>query len=159
MKITTFLTVVVLILSLSSCSKNMELTDNQKHKIEQEIQHSFAGLVEAANALDSKRYFDLIDNDKFVGLNSDGSNWNSVADLKGLIEPGFNAIEKVESLEFTNVRISVIDLNTAILVNEFEQTIVLKGGGRHSLAGGGTQVWSRASGKWLLVSISASAKP
>lgn len=136
----------------------MELSEKSISKITQEVKQSFDGLVEASNALDTTRYFEFIDAEKFVGLNADGTNWNSIVDLKELIESGFNSIEKVESLIFTNVRISVIDLNTAILVNEYEQRVLLKGGAYYDGAGGGTQVWSKTTGKWLLVSISASSK-
>lgn len=136
----------------------MALSEQSRSDIRQEIQQSFDGLVEASKALDATLYFKFIDAEKFVGLNADGTNWNSIVGLKELIEPGFNSIEKVQSLIFTNVHISVIDLNTAILVNEYEQKIILKNGAQFNDAGGGTQVWSKASGKWLLVSISASSK-
>lgn len=151
--------IVFLALCVVSCGNNkMELSEQSISKIEKEVQQSFDGLVEAAKSLDTERYFEFIDGEKFVGLNADGTNWNSITDLKKLIEPGFNSIEKVESLIFTNVRISVIDSNTAILVNEYEQKVLLKGGMYFDAAGGGTQVWSKNSGKWLLVSISSSSK-
>lgn len=104
-------------------------------KIEQEIQQAFDGLVDASKSLDTKRYFEFIDAEKFVGLNADGTNLNSIVGLNELIEPGFNSIEKVESLIFTNVLISAIDLNTAILVNEYEQKVLLKGGAYYDGAG------------------------
>ena len=148
-----------MLLGLNACSERQQaLTAAQVRQIETQIQQSFDALVAASEALDTDRYFALIDADKFVGLNADGSNWNSFADLKALIEPGFNAVAKIESLTFSNVRISVIDANTAILVNQYQQTVLLKDGTTHSGAGGGTQVWSKASGEWLLVSISASGQ-
>lgn len=129
------------------------------NKIENEIMQQFETLKTTVKTLDIDAYFNLIDANKFVGLNADGSNWNSIDEFKTLMEPSFNSIAKVHKLEFTNVNISVIDSNTAILVNEFEQDIELKNGQTHSFAGGGTQVWSKQTGKWLLVSISASSKP
>ena len=129
------------------------------NQIEQEVQQSFKGLAEAVNAIDVKGYFAFFDHEKFVGLNADGTNWNSIEDLERLIYPSFELIQKVESLVFTNVRISVIDANTAILVNEYEQRVLLKSGELVDFAGGGTQVWSKASGRWKLVSVSASVKP
>lgn len=38
-------------------------------------------------------------------------------------------------------------------------TMMLKTGDNVKVSGGGTQVWSSASGKWKLVSVSASDKP
>ncbi|WP_269082180.1 nuclear transport factor 2 family protein [Thalassomonas actiniarum] len=124
----------------------------------QEVQESFDLLVNAANALDAEKYFSFIDSDKFVGLGADGSNWNSVEELRAMIVPGFNMVKEIKLLEFTNVKISVIDKNTAVLVNEYQQSMILANGELAEGAGGGTQVWSKASGNWLLVSISASAK-
>jgi len=151
--------IALLAILLISCSgEKMVLSEESKNRIELEVRKSFEALVEASNALDAKRYFEFIDEDKFTGLNADGTNWNSVDGLKVMIESGFNAIEKIEFLEFTNVHVSVIDLNTAILVNEYSQKVLLKAGMSINNAGGGTQVWSKASGEWLLVSISASTK-
>ena len=127
--------------------------------IEKEVNDAFNSLVLASKALDSDAYFKHFDKDKFVGLNSDGSNWNSISDLEPLIHSGFSAIDKVLTLEFTNVNISIIDSFTAILVNEYKQEIMLKDGTKVKLAGGGTQVWSKHTGSWKLVSISASNAP
>jgi hypothetical protein len=146
------------ILLISCSSEKMELSEKSKNRIELEVRKSFEALIEASKALDTKRYFEFIDEDKFIGLNADGTNWNSVDDLKVMIESGFSAVEKIEFLEFTNVHVSVIDLNTAILVNEYSQKVLLKSGISINDAGGGTQVWSKVSGEWLLVSISASSK-
>lgn len=127
--------------------------------IEKEVMASFESLVQASQDLDSDGYFEHIDAEKFVGLNSDGTNWNSINDLKPLIEGGFAFVEKVILLEFTNVKISVINQSTAILVNEYKQSMKLKNGNIVNVAGGGTQVWSNQQGRWKLVSISASNKP
>lgn len=125
---------------------------------EQEVLASFHSLVDASKKLDVKAYFQHFDADKFVGLNSDGTNWNSIDDLEPIINAGFGSVKKVISLEFPNVRVSMIDDYTAVLINEFTQTILLKSGNTFHLAGGGTQVWSKRSGQWKLVSVSASSK-
>ncbi|WP_448564692.1 nuclear transport factor 2 family protein [Thalassotalea ganghwensis] len=134
------------------------MSKNTTQQIEKEVMHAFNGLVEASSALDMQRYFDYFDQEKFVGLSANGINWNSIDDLKALIEPSFAMVDKIESLTFTNVQISVIDSNTVILVNEYEQSVVLASGDKVKGAGGGTQVWSKASGSWKLVSVSASNK-
>lgn len=151
--------IVFLLAVVTSCSQDIKLSEESRNRIEQEIRQSFNGLVDASNALDTERYFEYFELDKFVGLSADGTNWNSIDDLRALIKPSFDMVEKVESLEFTNVHISVIDPNTAVLVNEYEQRILLKSGEIVQDAGGGAQVWSKISGKWKLVSVSASSKP
>lgn len=152
--------VALLAALLFSCNgENRELSEDSMREIEQEIRQAFSSLVQASKALDTARYFEHIDTEKFVGLNADGSNWNSFSELRELIEPSFNSVGNIESLVFTNVRISVIDEDTAVLVNEYEQEVSMKDGARFSDAGGGAQVWSKATGRWLLVSISASSRP
>ncbi|WP_185969166.1 YybH family protein [Aliiglaciecola sp. M165] len=127
--------------------------------LEKEVLESFRSLTDASQALDARSYFQHFDQDKFVGLNSDGTNWNSIDDLAPLINIAFDSIQEVISLEFLNVKVSIIDSYTAILVNEFSQSMLLKNGETINVSGGGTQVWSKRSGKWKLVSVSASNKP
>ncbi len=147
--------IVLLGIQLIACSPNQF----DPEAAEQEVLQAFASLVEASKSMDFQQYIDHFDTKSFVGLNSDGSNWNSLEELIQTVEPGFAAVATVESLHFTNVEVEVIDANTAILVNEFEQSMVLQSGVAISIAGGGTQVWSKRSGTWKLVSVSASMKP
>lgn len=133
--------------------------ETKEEQIKLEVMEVFKSLVDASEQLDSKLYFDHFDKEKFVGLNSDGTNWNSINDLFSLITNGFDAIKTINSLEFTNVNISVIDSYTAILVNEYVQSMTLKSGHVINLSGGGVQVWSKRSGEWKIVSVSASNKP
>ena len=65
-------------------------------------------------------------------------------------------IEKITSLEFKNVKVTVINPTTAILVNEYTQTILLKSGDTINQSDGGTQIWSKYNSEWKLVSVSAS---
>lgn len=127
--------------------------------VEREVLAAFGSLVEASQDLDAARYFSHFDADKFVGLNADGTVWQSLDDLEPMINEGFAAIATVTALVFDKVKVSVIDAQTAVLVNEFVQTIEFKHGGTAKYAGGGAQVWSKRSGAWKLVSISASNSP
>ncbi|WP_100657017.1 nuclear transport factor 2 family protein [Alteromonas flava] len=127
-------------------------------QIEHEVLAAFDQLVTASKNLDAKHYFKLIDTEKFVGLDSDGTNWNSIEDLKPLITIGFSAIKTISSLEFTNIKVSVIDSQTAILVNEFTQSFTLQNDQSMTISGGGAQVWHKKNGSWKIVSISAGIK-
>jgi hypothetical protein len=133
--------------------------ETEEERIKFEVMAAFKSIVDASEKLDSRLYFEHFDKKKFVGLNSDGTNWNSINDLSALITDGFEAIKIINSLEFTNVNISVIDSYTAILVNEYVQSMTLKSGNDMDLSGGGVQVWSKRSGEWKIVSVSASNKP
>jgi len=124
--------------------------------IEAEIIDAFSGLVDASKALDLSRYCANIDKDKFTGLNADGKVWHSYDDLEKVISGGFQMIEKIVSLEFFNVKVTVISPSTAILVNEFTQTILLKNADTVQQSGGGVQVWNKSEDGWKLVSIAAS---
>jgi hypothetical protein len=125
-------------------------------QIEAEVMGAFRGLVAASEALDASRYFEYIDKGKFTGLSADGKAWHGFEDLEPIISNGFQMVERIVSLEFSNVKITVINPSTAILVNEYEQTLLLKNADTVRQCGGGTQVWSRSEDRWKLVSISAS---
>ncbi|MFT4927477.1 MAG: hypothetical protein ACI8WB_003584 [Phenylobacterium sp.] len=153
------LKMIMLLISLSwisGCATANKGVIN-KNVIKSEVRQAFNGLIEASKALDSNRYFQFFDHDKFSGLNADGTVWHSIKDLQALILPGFAMIEKSVSLEFNNVKVTVINQTTAILVNEYKQTLQLKSGDIIKQSGGGTQVWSKSQGVWKLVSVSASA--
>ena len=125
-------------------------------QIEAEVIGAFRGLVDASEALDPSRYFEYIDQEKFTGLSADGRVWRTFSELKNVITTGFQMVDRILSLEFSNVKVTVINPATAILVNEYKQTILLKNTETLQQSGGGTQVWSKSRHGWKLVSISAS---
>jgi len=124
--------------------------------IEAEVMAAFRGLTDAAKALDAPLYFDYIDREKFTGLSADGKAWQSSQELEKIISTGFDMVERIVSLEFPTVKVTVIQPTTAILVNEFRQTILLKDKSTVQQSGGGMQVWNKSSDKWKLVGIGAS---
>ncbi len=146
---------VFLLINANGCS-TVSMKPENVNNVEVEVLEAFQGLVDASVALDASRYFAYFDKDKFTGLNADGKVWHSIRKLEELIEPGFSAVEKSISLEFFNVKVTVINPTTAILVNEFKQSMLLKNGKVVEQSGGGTQVWSRSESAWKLVSVSAS---
>lgn len=125
-------------------------------QMEAEVIAAFRGLVEASKALDANRYLEYVDKEKFTGLGADGKVWHSRKNLETIVVSGFPMVDKIISLEFSNVKVTVINPSTAILVNEYQQTLLLKNKSIVKQAGGGTQVWSRSESGWKLVSISAS---
>lgn len=122
-----------------------------------EVQGRFDALVEAAKTLDISLYMSFFDPDKFSGLRPDGRVYHSLSEFEQEYRAQVSAIEGYESLEFSRVKISAIDSATAVLVNEYRATVRLTDGDVASGAGAGTQVWSKASGRWLLVSVSSSS--
>lgn len=124
--------------------------------VEAEVRAAFDALIKASRALDAQAYLSFLDREKFTGLNADGTVWHSAQPLEELVVAGFQAVEKSEALVFDKVKVTVIDQSTAILVNEFKQTLLLKSGATESQAGGGSQVWKKSESGWKLVSISAS---
>ncbi|MBO6622690.1 MAG: nuclear transport factor 2 family protein [Balneola sp.] len=157
------MTKIIFLLAISmlliNCKvQDQKLTDTEKIQIKTEVGASFDSLVESTKVQDWEAYFAHFDQNNFTGLNADGTIWESFEDFKASVIPGFQMIASSDSLIFPVVKISLIDKNTAVLINEYEQKITLNGGQEIRVAGGGVQVWSRNSGKWKLVSISASSK-
>ncbi len=132
------------------------MTQQEEGMIKAEVNAAFQELIEASNALDFDRYLALFDTTRFSGLHTDGTVMHSIEDLVSTYKPGFAMVDAIEHLAFQNVKITVIDSNTAILVNEYTERSRLKTGTITEGKGGGTQVWSRQTGAWKLVSISSS---
>lgn len=136
----------------------MELDQKEIESIKESIRVNFNYLVDASKSLDFDRYLEFIDKELFSGLNADGTVFHGREELDKTYRPGFSMVEKIESLEFTNVKITVINKTTAILVNEYSECTLMKNGEKYSSEGGGCQVWSLRSNSWKLVSISSSTK-
>ena len=134
------------------------MADDNKQGVEAQVKEAFDSLVQAVLDLDFDCYANHMDREALVVLNTDGSVFPSFDAFAGTYRPGFEAIEEIVSLEFPVVEIRVIDSNTALLANEFRQTVRLSSGDTHDLKGGGLQVWSRRSGTWKLTGIAASGR-
>ena len=135
------------------------MTEQQEQTARESVTKSFEGLAEAAKSLNSASYFEYFDKKDFTFLNDDGTVIHSFAEFEKFYRQGITSIEKYHSLEFSKVKITVLDSQTAILVNEFKAKILLKSGDQISMAGAGTQVWSKREGDWKLVNVSSSSKP
>lgn len=129
---------------------------HDEEEIKAEVYQAFQELVEASQELNFDRYLRSFNLEKFSGLHANGTVMHSISDLVQTYRPGFEMVEKVESLEFNNVKITVLNKTTAILVNEYQDVSLLKTGERIEGKGGGTQVWAKSSGGWKLVSVSSS---
>lgn len=148
------------VLFLVACAAESEkLAPAQENEIRGEVNAAFAGLAEASKTLNHEAYFSYFDAENYTALNENGEVLHSFKAFKDIYEPQLGYLESYQSLEFTNVKIDVIDATTAILVNEYEAIVTLTSGETVSAAGAGTQVWSKRTGSWKLVNVSSSAKP
>ncbi len=144
---------------LSACSQQVvSLSKAEELEIHETVNQSFLGLVAAVKSLNAHSYYNYFDADKFTSLNEDGTVTHSFKEFKDAYDRQLPLIKKYKSLEFSNVKITVIDKNTAILVNEYDAEIVLQSGDSVFASGAGTQVWSHAATQWKLVSVSSSTK-
>ena len=107
-------------------------------------------------SLDIVAYLGYFDKKKFTALNANGTVTHSFSTFENDIRQQFPTIKRYLSLEFSNVKITIIDQKTAILVNEYKADLVLQSGQEVSAYGAGTQVWALSDQDWKLVSISSS---
>lgn len=151
---------LVLVLACFACKQNESaLSDRGVEEISRAVNESFVGLVAAARSLDVDAYFQYFDSKRFTALNADGTVVHSIEAFEKMVRQQFAALESYHSLEFSNVKISVINRTTAVLVNEYQAEVVLKSGDQISASGGGTQVWASIDGVWKLISVSSSVQP
>lgn len=135
------------------------LSQESSSQISHDVNTSFNGLVDAVIKLDHEKYFSYFDEQKYTALNEDGSVTHSFKDFHDAYLPQVAYIDHYLDLKFNNVKIDVIDENTAVLVNEYVAEVKLTTGDVITAAGAGTQVWSKRTGEWKLVNVSSSAKP
>ena len=155
-----FMLCLASILFLSACGQNeVQLTVQEKSEIREAVHQTFRDFVEATKLLDPDSYFEYFDEEKFTSLNADGTVSHSIKELDNIIRSAFPVVKEIQSLEFSKVKVTVLNSTTAILVNEYADSTLLKDGALISGAGAGSQVWSKLNGRWKLVSVSSSEKP
>lgn len=126
--------------------------------IADEVQQAFEGLAAAARTLDHNAYFSFFDVERFTSLNEDGTVYTSFAEFERNTRPALEFIAAYNSLVFSNVQVTIVSPQTAVLVNEYAAEVVLTSGDTASAGGAGTQVWSKNTGEWKLVHVSSSSK-
>jgi hypothetical protein len=129
-----------------------------EQKIKRQVRNQFDRLVEAAKSLNHNNYMQFFNNDKFTSLNEDGTITQDLATFSSIIEQSFSGFKGYKSLNFIQVKISVIDEKNVVLVNEYEATVILNDGELYSVAGAGTQVWNLSNQQWKLVHVSSSSR-
>ncbi len=145
-------------LLLSACAY-APVSETDPQTLRDEVRGRFDSLVSAIRSLDSNRYFEHFDQARFTALNHDGTVTPAFDVFQHDFVKAFAGLKRYQSLEFQNLKISLIDANTAILINEYSATIELNSGAVTDVAGAGSQVWHKSADSWLLVSISSSARP
>lgn len=148
----------IVFLTACAATKPTALTTDETAILHAEVNSAFQSLVKSANSLDVDAYFKHFDKEKFTGLNGNGVVWQDITPLAKQVRTGFDWVTTVDSLHFDPVKIVIIDRYTAILINEYRQQVTLKNAQQVTQAGAGSQVWSKRSGQWLLVSVSSSVK-
>ena len=151
--------VCVIMLTVAACSEENNNETQDTESVSAEIMFAFSGLADAVKNLDHETYFSYFDEHNYTALNEDGSVLHSLTAFKEMYLPQVAYIQNYNDLTFSNVKIDVIDANTAILVNEYSAEVVLTTGDIVAANGAGTQVWSKLSGTWKLVNVSSSSKP
>jgi ketosteroid isomerase-like protein len=155
-----FTLVIASLITVSACSPTEStLTYQQKKELSEEVNLAFEGLADAVKTLNHTQYFSYFDKDNYTALNPDGTVLHSFDAFKKMYLPQTVYIQDYQNLTFNNVKIDIIDPNTAVLVNEYTAEIALKSGDTIKASGAGTQVWSKRTGAWKLVNVSSSVKP
>lgn len=146
-----------LLLALAACNST-GLSTHQKTEIEQQILNRFDSLAESAKRLDHAAYFAHFDTQHFTALNDNGTVTHKFAQFQQHFSTGIAVVDSYTNLSFDKVKVTVIDDDNAILVNEYAADLNLKNGAKVSVSGAGSQVWHKTQNQWLLVSVSSSTK-
>ena len=148
----------ILILLFSCDRESLKVSETQELTIKKEVNTAFLQLIESAKSLNVENYLNHFDSNNFTGINGDGTIIRSLADFRKMYTEGMTHLKSYKSLEFPEVHITIINNFTAILVNEFDMVGISYTGDEFSASGAGTQIWSKKSGIWKLISVSGSHK-
>ena len=146
------------ILAATACT-NTSMADDDASNIEGEVLARFESLAASAQKADHSEYLAHFDREQFTALNADGTVTHGFADFSAAFTAGAQGIARYHSLDFENVKVSVLPPSTAILVNEYSAEIELVSGDVVTVAGAGTQVWHKSDNEWMLSHVSSSTKP
>ena len=137
---------------------NLQAAEPLDHaSVIREVRARFDGLADAARSLDTDVYLSFFDRTTFSSLNADGSVFGSLEPFADTYGASLEQVERYLDLDFGEVHVQPITRDVAILVNEYVASVQLKNGEVVQAAGGGTQVWSKVRGEWLLVNVSSSS--
>ena len=145
-------------LAVAACT-NTSTAENDTSEIEGEVLARFESLAASAQKTDHNEYLAHFDREHFTALNADGTVTHGFDDFRAAFTTGAQNIARYHSLEFENVKVSVLPPSTAILVNEYSAEIELVSGDVVTVAGAGTQVWHKSNNEWILSHVSSSTKP
>ena len=154
----TWFTALALSVMLLGCqSRHEPMNSSESQRIVTDVRAAFDGLVTASKALDTEGYFGYFSRDGFSAM-LQGSATLSYDEFEQFYRLQVPQIKEIISLEFPVVEIQPIDLNTALLINEYTETIRLSSGEIIDSEGGGSQLWVKRDDKWLLKHIAGGAK-
>lgn len=158
----TALATILVLLSSAGCAATSAPWGRQaaaggSRSVEAEVRQRFEALAVAARLLDVPAYLAFFDASAFSALNGDGTVMHALPPFAEMYRASIESVEGYVSLEFDRVHVSPISDDVAILVNEYTAVVRLKTGDVVEGTGAGSQVWSKASGEWLLVSVSSSS--
>jgi ketosteroid isomerase-like protein len=141
-----------------SCSTGMNtsLTAEEKKTIASEVRKAFEQLVESSKLLNKDAYLQHFDNEIFTGIYSGGEIFQNIDEFARFYDASINSIKGYISLEFDSVKITVINREVAILINQYTAKVLLDSGEEVEGSGAGSQVWNKQGDTWKLVSVSGS---
>ena len=143
----------VLLLVIGCVDSSEDPSERERQTIITEVERSFDSLAAAAKSLDPDQFLHHFDEPSFSGV-IDGRVLSSFDEFESLYREGLPLIREYLSLEFSNVSVRVLNRSTAVLVNEYVETIVLVAGDTLTVSGVGGQVWVRRGNTWRLSNVS-----
>jgi hypothetical protein len=153
-----WITALILSALLLGCqSQGRTMSPSESQRVATEVRSAFDALVVVSKTLDTEAYLSLFSEDGFSAM-LDGSATLSFAEFERFYRQQVPQIEEIISLDFPVVEIRPINLQTALLINEYTETLRLRSGEIFESSGGGSQLWVKRNDKWLLQHIAGGAK-
>jgi len=146
------------ILALAACS-NASIPGSGISSTQAEVVARFENLASAVKTGDQAAYLKHFNEEDFTALNANGKVTHDFDASRLTYTASAASIAKHHSLEFENVKVTVLEPTVALLLNEYSAEIELISGDIVTVSGAGEQVWHKSNKEWVLNHVSSSTKP
>jgi len=139
--------VLCALLFLTACNPN-----HGSPRVEDEVRQAFDNLTQASRTLNHDRFLAHFEPEGF-SIVINGETRFDFDEFSEFYLTQSTQIERIDTLNFDLVHITVLNPNSAILLNHYTQTLQLKSGEMIEASGSGTQIWVRRGDNWKIIHV------
>lgn len=143
----------LMLLAVACQPATMELTEEQKAAIAEELTQAFDDYAVAVRQLDQESalgFFQQSEDIAFAEFGAITLSWSALAEM---VREGWPMYASVESFEWGNLHIQVLAPTVAAVTTTFDFAATDTAGAPIAISGTFTAVWAEGDGEWKIVNV------